>query len=238
MIKRRTFLILTLFIAFSGLLASSYLGWQAHQDGPAGSRIVQAAWKHTFESVSGMARGVDAIVLAEAVQTRPGRIAYSDNGEDALPFEEVVFRVERGLKGAQPGSEIVVERAGGRDFDDHVVVLDADGGPFTIGRTYVLFLMRQEDGPSYYQANDQARFDVENGRLKAASPDGPVGAFLHGRDLTEALGLVEDSLGGRGDAQGGNPCKTCSRNLAPGCTRVSCDPCCFQCPNEPFLRCL
>jgi hypothetical protein len=39
-------------------------------------------------------------------------------------------------------------------------------------------------------------------------------------------------------AAGGNPCKACPKNLAPGCTRVSCDPCCFQCPGEPFLRCL
>jgi len=39
-------------------------------------------------------------------------------------------------------------------------------------------------------------------------------------------------------AAGGNPCKSCPKNLAPGCTRVSCDPCCFQCPGEPFLRCL
>ena len=36
----------------------------------------------------------------------------------------------------------------------------------------------------------------------------------------------------------GNPCKSCPKSLAPGCTRVSCDPCCFQCPGEPFLRCL
>lgn len=238
MIKRRTFLTLTLLIASTALVASTYVGWQAHGNRPTASRIVQAAWKHTFESVSRMAGGVDAIVLAEAVQVRPGRIAYSDNGEDALPFEEVVFRVARGLKGAQPGSELVVERAGGRDLDDHVILLDADGGPFTLGRTYLLFLMRQEDGPNFYQVNDQARFDVEDGRLRAASPDGPVASFLHGRNLAEALGVVEDSLGGRGDAQGGNPCKSCPKNLAPGCTRVSCDPCCFQCPNDPFLCCL
>lgn len=38
---------------------------------------------------------------------------------------------------------------------------------------------------------------------------------------------------------GGNPCnKSCPKSLAPGCTRVSCDPCCFRCPGEPFLRCL
>ena len=39
-------------------------------------------------------------------------------------------------------------------------------------------------------------------------------------------------------AAGGNPCKSCPRDLAPGCTRVSCDPCCFRCPGDPFIRCL
>jgi hypothetical protein len=39
-------------------------------------------------------------------------------------------------------------------------------------------------------------------------------------------------------AAGANPCKSCPKSLAPGCARVSCDPCCFQCPGEPFLRCL
>lgn len=35
-----------------------------------------------------------------------------------------------------------------------------------------------------------------------------------------------------------NPCKDCPKSLAPGCSRVSCDPCCFRCPGDPILRCL
>jgi hypothetical protein len=35
-----------------------------------------------------------------------------------------------------------------------------------------------------------------------------------------------------------NPCHSCPKSLLPACTRVSCEPCCFQCPGEPFLRCL
>ena len=37
---------------------------------------------------------------------------------------------------------------------------------------------------------------------------------------------------------GHNPCKSCPTSLLPNCTRLSCDPCCFQCPGEPFIRCL
>jgi hypothetical protein len=33
-------------------------------------------------------------------------------------------------------------------------------------------------------------------------------------------------------------CHDCPTSLLPGCTRLSCDPCCFHCPGEPFNRCL
>lgn len=33
------------------------------------------------------------------------------------------------------------------------------------------------------------------------------------------------------------PCKTCATTLGP-CARFSCSPCCYTCPDLPFLVCL
>ncbi len=34
-----------------------------------------------------------------------------------------------------------------------------------------------------------------------------------------------------------NPCKTCATTLGP-CERFSCSPCCYTCPDLPFLVCI
>lgn len=44
-----------------------------------------------------------------------------------------------------------------------------------------------------------------------------------------------DPFGGGTEVKG---CHDCPTSLLPGCTRISCDPCCFHCPGEPFNRCL
>lgn len=36
-----------------------------------------------------------------------------------------------------------------------------------------------------------------------------------------------------------NACHDCPKNIpGEGCTRVSCDPCCYRCAGDPILRCL
>ncbi len=190
MLTRRTFVALTVGIAALAFVGSVYLGWRV----PAPPHRFHAAWKQTFDAPSALARGVDVVAVATAVSTRPGRIAYSDNGEDSLPFEEVTFDVDRGLKGASPGDTLVVERAGGVDHERLAVLLDADGGPFEIGTRYLLFLNRQEDGPFLYQVNDQGRFRVEKERLVAVSEDDPVAGFFHGRSLGESATLIHEHL--------------------------------------------
>jgi hypothetical protein len=203
MLTRRTFLTMTVAVAVAGLAAAAVAGWSFH--GHEGARVVQAHWKHRFESPSDLARGADAVVLARAAAVRPGRMAWSDNGEDSLPFEEIEFEVVRGVKGARGGDSIVVERAGGVDASGEVVRLDADGGPFEPGKTYLLFLKRQEEGSHFYQVSDQGRFAVEAGRLHAAAPDDDVAGFLHGRGVDDGFSLIAGWLRSDGGARGGRP---------------------------------
>jgi len=195
MITRKTFAAMTLAFALIGLAGSAYVGWTMHGAGDSSLKLSHAAWKVKFNAPSDLPTGVDAIAVATAVSTRPGRIAVSDNGEDSLPFEEVTFEVRRGIKGLRPGEQFVLERAGGLDYEGQNVILDADGGPFEMGASYLLFLQRQEEGPFWYQVNDQGRYRVEQDRLVAAMPDDPVASFYDGRRLDEGLGLIREYLG-------------------------------------------
>lgn len=77
-------------------------GLKRHQDEKAQkpSRSKSAAvWKEVYKNPDEMVKSVDTIVLAQAIDRQPGRIAYSSNGEDVLPFEIVAFRVVNDIKG-------------------------------------------------------------------------------------------------------------------------------------------
>jgi hypothetical protein len=187
--KRKTFWMYTVLVALCGLSISAVVGWNRHQQ--PSREISSAAWKERYQTPDELVKGVDTIVLAEAVSAMPGRVAYSSNGEDALPFEVVEFRVNDGLKGAKTGQAVLVERAGGTDSEGRAVHVDMDGGAFEKGGTYLLFLKQQEEGPYYYQVNDQGRYLVSGGRLKAVSQDDPVTAVFQDRPVAEALELVK-----------------------------------------------
>jgi|GEM_PF-1521505 len=197
--KRKTFLILTVFVALCGLSVSALIGAKQHHDEKAQaerqpSQIKSAAvWKDVFTNPEEMVKSVDTIVLAEAINRTPGRVAYSSNGEDALPFEVIAFRVVNGLKGEKDEQIIYVERAGGTDPEGKEVFLDIDGGNFEMGNSYLLFLNRQEDGPYYYQVNDQGRYQVVGGRLKGVEKDDPVSVFFQDRPVEEGLRLVKEN---------------------------------------------
>ena len=192
--KRKTFWMYTVLVALCGLSISAVVGWNRHQEGP--GQITTAAWKEKYGTAEELVKRVDTIVLAEAVSSMPGRVAYSSNGEDSLPFEVVEFRVIEGLKGAKEGQQVLVERAGGTDNEGRAVHVDIDGGEFEKGGTYLLFLKQQEDGPYFYQVNDQGRYQVSGGRLKGvALDDDPVAAVFQDRPVTEGLQLVKRSRG-------------------------------------------
>ncbi|MGI9067979.1 MAG: hypothetical protein ACR2HX_16455 [Pyrinomonadaceae bacterium] len=193
--KRKNFVILTVFVALCGLSASAMFGLKRHQDEKAQepSRSKSAAvWKEVYKTPDDLVKSVDTIVLAQAIDRQPGRIATSANGEDVLPFEVVTFRVVNNLKGKKGDGIIYVERAGGVDYEGNQVYLDADGGDFEIGNSYLLFLKRQEDGPYYYQVNDQGRYQVEGGRLKGVDKDDDVSVIFHDRRVEEGLQIVKE----------------------------------------------
>ena len=194
--KRRNFLAVTIFVALCGLSVSAMFGLKRHQEEKAQmpSRSKSAAvWKEVFKNSDDMVKSVDTIVLAQAIDRQPGRIAYSSNGEDILPFEVVAFRVVNNIKGKKGDGIIYVERAGGVDHEGNQVYLDVDGGDFEIGNSYLLFLKQQEDGPYYYQVNDQGRYQVEGGRLKGVDKDDEVSMIFHDRPVEEGMRIVRES---------------------------------------------
>jgi hypothetical protein len=192
MLTRKKVLAITFAMALGTLLASAAIGWKLHDQNQQHSL---AAWKDTYRVPEDLAKGVDVIAVAEAGSATQSRVAYSANGEDALPFEVTEFNVIRGLKGIKDSEQILVERAGGVDPQAGVeVFIDADGGDFQSGGKYVLFLKHQETGPYYYQVNDQGRYQVVRDRLRAVDPNETVSAHLHGKTTDEAIRLIKQWL--------------------------------------------
>jgi hypothetical protein len=194
MLSRKTFWTVTLAVAVFGVAGGLLLGdGLIHRT----TTTTEAAWAEIYQAPAEMARRVDSIVLAKAVGVAPGRVAYSENGEDALPYEVFELEVVKPLKGRGEGT-IYVERAGGTAPDGSSVFLDMDGGPFEIGQTYLLFLKRQQDTGLYYQVNHQGRFRVANDRLWSTETDDVVAKAFHGRTLGQGFELVREGLrGGR-----------------------------------------
>lgn len=154
----------------------------------------EAMWTENFKSPNALARSVDAIVLAQAVDVAPGRIALSDKGEGGLPFQLVDFEVLHAVRGAAVGDRITVERAGGVGPAGPVAIT-FDGGEFEGGQAYLLFLKQQPGTGYYYQVNHQGRYQVRDDHLMAVAPDDPVATRLHGVTLERGLDLVRSALG-------------------------------------------
>lgn len=149
----------------------------------------EAMWAQNFKSPNALARSVDAIVLAQAVDVAPGRIATSDKGEGGLPFQLVDFEVVHALRGAAVGDRVTLERAGGGSFN-----ITADGGEFEPGEVYLLFLKEQPGTGYYYQVNHQGRYHLQGDHLMAVAPDDPVATRLHGVTLEQGLERVQAAL--------------------------------------------
>ena len=170
----------------------------------------KAVWKEVYKSSAEMASRVDAIVLARMTGTRPGRVAWSEYGEDALPFQIVELDVLEGIKGTAKVERISLERVGGMAPDGRAVDLSYDGGAFEHGATYLLFLKKQEDGPHYYQVNHQGRYLVAEDRLWAADPEDSVAKAFEGAPLSRVLGELRSGGRGRRVASWFQPYPTCS----------------------------
>jgi hypothetical protein len=109
----------------------------------------------------------------------------------------VEFSVVQGLKSMATGERFLLDRVGGIDAQGNSVQVDIDGGAFQSGDTYLLFLKRQEEGPYYFQVNDQGRFYIVRGRLRAVNPHDAVAAAFHGRSVEEGVTLMRERAEGR-----------------------------------------
>lgn len=197
--NRKLYWSLTLVLAVLGFSFGTLAGndLAAHSDVDV-QLSTRAVWKEVYQTPAQMTARADAVVLARVAGVQAGRVAFSADGEDALPFQNVELDVVRALKGASPGERISLERAGGTAPDGRVVELDFDGGAFEVGATYLLFLKRQEDGPFFYQVNHQGRYLKAEGRLWAVDPEDVVAKSFEGRPVAHALGLVERIAPSRG----------------------------------------
>ncbi len=203
--KIKYFLLGTILAAVVGLSVSAMIGWQNHETVEQARSEEScntnkpnsaAVWKEVYSSPDQMIVGVDAIVLAEAISVVPSRVARSENSEDELPFELVTFRVSNLIKGAKSEELVYVERAGGLDSNGQAINLDLDGGNFEIGKSYLLFLKQQEEGPYFYQVNDQGRYDVVGDKLKAVGNDetDKVKDSFKNKTVGEGLRMVKEKF--------------------------------------------
>ncbi len=177
-------------LVVTGLATSSALTLRLTT--PAAPRT-DAAWAFVATNPRTLATFADAIVVAEAVATYPGRVANSADGEDVLPFQIVQLKVRDALKGSFPDGRVYLERAGGIEPQTGIVHnIDIDGGEFEAGHTYLLFLNAQPgDSGFYYQVNDQGRYELAGSRLKALEPEADlVQQVFHHRTLAEATAIV------------------------------------------------
>lgn len=206
--KIKHLLLGTILAAIAGLAVSAGIGWQDHQTTEQASSDIAcdtnrplsaAVWKEVYSTPDELIAGVDTIVMAEVFSITPSRIAVSEGGKDELPFELVAFRVSDPIKGTKGEELIYVERAGGTDSKGKTVNIDFDGGRFEAGKSYLLFLKRQEEGPYFYQVNDQGRYDVIDDSLIPVGNGerDAVKDFFRNKPVGEGLRTVEEKLGVR-----------------------------------------
>lgn len=171
-------LAVVLAVAYSaGLAGKSHLSSHSH-----------ASWVDVYGEAQDMAHHVDEVVIARAQAVTPGRVAYSDDGQDSVSFDNITFTVERSFKNqAEPGTSITIERIASN--------VDFDGGPYLIGDTYALFLRKQEATGRYYLVNDQGRFKISGGVLVGVKPHDPVADVFDGLTRADFVSSLQRLLG-------------------------------------------
>ena len=176
---KKTVVAVAVLVGLAGTSASSYLGWRlAAHDHPR----LHAAWAFQSDNVGALSRHADAVFIGTAGDTMYSRTACDDSGGDCVSFNRTIFTVARGFKGVRKGQQIAVER-----LDANID--EADGGAFPEGATYLLFVKEGEAG-TYYQINDESRFSVEGGVLKAAVGARGAAARLHDRHVGEISAAI------------------------------------------------
>lgn len=134
---------------------------------------------YQFDSLAQMVATSDAVVVATAVQERPGRTT-GDEG-DAILHEQVTFRVDTLLFGKAMGEQVAVETISGFAADGTTTSPPAGYVDFDEGDRAVLFLWHHADTKARY---DEPLYTYVNSQ----------GAYkLQGNDVAD-LARPEDSL--------------------------------------------
>jgi hypothetical protein len=162
--------------------------------------ITRVMWKDIYESPQELVADVDAIVLARMERSRPGRSALGDEGRVRVYYKLNDFTVERAVKGdIRPGARITIEQTAEIDGRGRRVGIDADGGDYSRGSRYLLFLKKQPDTSYYYVVSYQGRYEVRSGVIDSShyaqhvhAHDAVLRAF-HRQPLERALQLASDS---------------------------------------------
>jgi hypothetical protein len=142
-------------------------------------------WAEVYHTPGGLVAGADLIVVARHVTARPGRVV------GATPFTYNGFEIERLIKGAHAGKDLIIEQTGGR-MPDGVLLSIEDGGAFQPGRSYLLFLKAQAGNGVYYQINHQARYEIgSDGLLRGVDPEDRVVAAFEGQEAHHVVEQVE-----------------------------------------------
>lgn len=142
----------------------------------------KAQWAEVYRTPAGLVGGADLIVIARHVMSQPGRVVGT------VPYTYNGFAIDSVLKGVADSRDLVVEQTGGR-MDEVILGID-DGGPFSPGKTYLLFLKSQGNGV-YYQINHQARYEIDGDTLIGVDPEDRVVAAFNGRPVARARGIIE-----------------------------------------------
>lgn len=144
---------------------------------------LKAMWKDIYRKPLGLVAGADLIVVATHIEAEPGRMVGD------TPFTNNTFQIQSVRKGTHVGETLVVEQTGGLTRDNVLFGID-DGGLYTPGSSYVLFLKSGEPGV-YYVINHQARYEIVDNTLVGVDPHDAVVAKFHGRPFDEGLQMIE-----------------------------------------------
>jgi len=172
----------------AGVLAAVLIAPLFHTHGDPGGRIVPM-WAHAYATLQDMTVDADTVVLATVTGTRPGRVVSVGGGASLLPFTLIDLTVDETVRG-QASEVLTVEQTGGI-LDGLTAYMEDDGGPYRVGDEVLLFLKAQPGTGYYYVSHPKGRFTVDGNTLRTKLPADAVAAELAGRDLDDALHLIE-----------------------------------------------
>jgi hypothetical protein len=189
-----------LFLA--GALALGLLVGPFFAPAPKTDQVTRSSWKDIYDSPQALLKGVDAVALVHLIGSEPGRIAPGDNGGSPVAYLLDHFAVDQAVKGTiAPGDSVTVEQTAEQHDDGSVVGIDSDGGPYDLGKQYLVFLKKQPGTDRYYVVSFQGRYNIENERLVGVHADDPVVTKLQSKRLADVMQTLT-TWTDRGDMMG------------------------------------